>query len=72
MVRRITNQVFDRLVYDNLDRLRRSRRSSHQRIRGAARPVFIGPGQIALAHTPAEAAHIRLHFDRLMKEGQPA
>jgi RNA polymerase sigma-70 factor (ECF subfamily) len=27
---------------------------------------------IALAHTPAEAAHIRLHLDRLMKEGQPA
>jgi RNA polymerase sigma-70 factor (ECF subfamily) len=24
---------------------------------------------IALAHTPAEAAHIRLHLDRLMKEG---
>jgi RNA polymerase sigma-70 factor (ECF subfamily) len=27
---------------------------------------------IALAHTPAEAAHIRLHLDRLMKDGQPA
>ena len=27
---------------------------------------------IALAHTPAEAAHIRLHLDRLMKESQPA
>ena len=27
---------------------------------------------IALAHTPAEAAHIRLHLDHLMKEGQPA
>jgi RNA polymerase sigma-70 factor (ECF subfamily) len=27
---------------------------------------------IALAHTPAEAAHIRLHLDRLSKEGQPA
>jgi RNA polymerase sigma-70 factor, ECF subfamily len=27
---------------------------------------------IALAHTPAEAAHIRLHLDRLIKEGQPA
>jgi len=24
---------------------------------------------IALAHTPAEAAHIRLHLDRLMKQG---
>ena len=27
---------------------------------------------IALAHTPAEAAHIRLHLDRLMKDSQPA
>jgi RNA polymerase sigma-70 factor (ECF subfamily) len=27
---------------------------------------------IALARTPAEAAHIRLHLDRLIKEGQPA
>jgi RNA polymerase sigma-70 factor, ECF subfamily len=27
---------------------------------------------IALAHTPAEAAHIRQHLDRLIKEGQPA
>ena len=27
---------------------------------------------IALAHTPAEAAHIRLHLDRLIKESQPA
>jgi RNA polymerase sigma-70 factor (ECF subfamily) len=27
---------------------------------------------IALAHTPAEAAHIRLHLDRLMQEGHPA
>jgi RNA polymerase sigma-70 factor, ECF subfamily len=26
---------------------------------------------IALAHTPAEAAHIRLHLDRLAKESQP-
>jgi RNA polymerase sigma-70 factor (ECF subfamily) len=26
---------------------------------------------IALAHTPAEAAHIRLHLDRLGKEGDP-
>jgi RNA polymerase sigma-70 factor (ECF subfamily) len=26
---------------------------------------------IALAHTPAEAAHIRLHLDRLIKESQP-
>jgi RNA polymerase sigma-70 factor (ECF subfamily) len=26
---------------------------------------------IALAHTPAEAAHIRLHLDRLVKESQP-
>jgi RNA polymerase sigma-70 factor (ECF subfamily) len=27
---------------------------------------------IALAHTPAEAAHIRLHLDRLMKDSQSA
>jgi RNA polymerase sigma-70 factor (ECF subfamily) len=27
---------------------------------------------IALAHTPAEAAHIRLHLDRLMKDSHPA
>jgi RNA polymerase sigma-70 factor, ECF subfamily len=27
---------------------------------------------IALAHTPAEAAHIRMHLDRLMKDSQPA
>jgi RNA polymerase sigma-70 factor, ECF subfamily len=27
---------------------------------------------VALAHTPAEAAHIRQHLDRLMKDGQPA
>jgi RNA polymerase sigma-70 factor (ECF subfamily) len=27
---------------------------------------------IALAHTPAEAAHIRLHLDRLAKDSQPA
>jgi RNA polymerase sigma-70 factor (ECF subfamily) len=27
---------------------------------------------IALAHTPAEAAHIWLHLDRLIKESQPA
>jgi len=27
---------------------------------------------IALAHTPQEAAHIRLHLDRLMKDSQPA
>jgi hypothetical protein len=27
---------------------------------------------VVLAHTPAEAAHIRLHLDRLMKEGQSA
>lgn len=26
---------------------------------------------IALAHTPAEAAHIRLHLDRLMKDSRP-
>jgi RNA polymerase sigma-70 factor, ECF subfamily len=26
---------------------------------------------IALAHTPAEAAHIRLHLDRLIEDGQP-
>lgn len=27
---------------------------------------------IALAHTPAEAAHIRQHLDRLMRDSQPA
>ena len=27
---------------------------------------------IALARTSAEAAHIRLHLDRLIKESQPA
>ena len=27
---------------------------------------------IALAHTPAEAAHIRLHLDRLLKDSQSA
>jgi RNA polymerase sigma-70 factor (ECF subfamily) len=27
---------------------------------------------IALAHTPAEAAHIRMHLDRLSKENRPA
>jgi RNA polymerase sigma-70 factor, ECF subfamily len=27
---------------------------------------------IALAHTPAEAAHIRLHLDRLQKDNRPA
>jgi RNA polymerase sigma-70 factor (ECF subfamily) len=27
---------------------------------------------IALAHTPAEAAHIRLHLDSLIKDSQPA
>jgi RNA polymerase sigma-70 factor (ECF subfamily) len=27
---------------------------------------------IALAHTPAEAAHIRLHLDRLAKDSRPA
>ena len=27
---------------------------------------------IALAHTPAEAAHIRLHLDRLIQDNQPA
>jgi RNA polymerase sigma-70 factor (ECF subfamily) len=26
---------------------------------------------IALANTPAEAAHIRLHLDRLMQENRP-
>ena len=26
---------------------------------------------IALANTPAEAAHIRLHLDRLMKDSAP-
>jgi RNA polymerase sigma-70 factor (ECF subfamily) len=26
---------------------------------------------IALAHTPAEATHIRLHLDRLMKDRAP-
>jgi RNA polymerase sigma-70 factor, ECF subfamily len=25
---------------------------------------------IALAHTPAEAAHIRMHLDRLMKDSE--
>lgn len=36
----------------------------------AARVAF--DRAIALAHTPAEAAHIRLHIDRLMKESRPA
>ena len=36
----------------------------------AARVAF--DQAIALARTPAEAAHIRLHLDHLMKEGQPA
>jgi RNA polymerase sigma-70 factor, ECF subfamily len=36
----------------------------------AARVAF--DRAIALAHTPAEAAHIRLHLDRLMKENRPA
>jgi RNA polymerase sigma-70 factor (ECF subfamily) len=27
---------------------------------------------IALAHTPAEASHIRMHLDRLMRDGAPA
>jgi RNA polymerase sigma-70 factor (ECF subfamily) len=27
---------------------------------------------IALAHTPAEAAHIRQHLDQLQKDGRPA
>jgi len=27
---------------------------------------------IALAHTPAEAAHIRMHLDRLSKQSGPA
>ncbi len=36
----------------------------------AARVAF--DRAIALAHTPAEAAHIRLHLDRLMKESRPA
>ena len=36
----------------------------------AARVAF--DQAIALARTPAEAAHIRLHLDRLMKESQPA
>jgi len=35
--------------------------------RGGARRLRPG---LALAHTPAEAAHIRLHLDGLMKEGQ--
>ena len=26
---------------------------------------------IALANTPAEAAHIRMHLDRLMKDSEP-
>jgi len=36
----------------------------------AARVAF--DRAIALAHTPAEAAHIRLHLDRLMQESRPA
>jgi RNA polymerase sigma-70 factor (ECF subfamily) len=36
----------------------------------AARVAF--DRAIALAHTPAEAAHIRLHLDRLIKDSQPA
>jgi RNA polymerase sigma-70 factor (ECF subfamily) len=36
----------------------------------AARTAF--DRAIALAHTPAEAAHIRLHLDRLMQESRPA
>jgi RNA polymerase sigma-70 factor (ECF subfamily) len=36
----------------------------------AARVAF--DRAIALAHTPAEAAHIRLHLDRMMKESRPA
>ncbi len=36
----------------------------------AARVAF--DRAIALAHTPAEAAHIRLHLDRLMRESRPA
>jgi RNA polymerase sigma-70 factor (ECF subfamily) len=35
----------------------------------AARAAF--DRAIALAHTPAEAAHIRLHLDRLVKESRP-
>ena len=37
---------------------------------GEARIAF--DRAIALAHTPAEAAHIRLHLDRLIKESAPA
>jgi RNA polymerase sigma-70 factor (ECF subfamily) len=37
---------------------------------GEARVAF--DQAISLAHTPAEAAHIRSHLDRLMKDGQPA
>jgi RNA polymerase sigma-70 factor (ECF subfamily) len=36
---------------------------------GEARTSF--DRAIALAHTPAEAAHIRLHLDRLMKDSAP-
>jgi RNA polymerase sigma-70 factor, ECF subfamily len=36
----------------------------------AARVAF--DRAISLAHTPAEAAHIRLHLDRLMRESRPA
>ncbi len=37
---------------------------------GEARVAF--DRAIALAHTPAEAAHIRLHLDRLIKGSEPA
>jgi len=37
---------------------------------GEARVAF--DRAIALAHTPAEAAHIRLHLDRLIQDNQPA
>jgi RNA polymerase sigma-70 factor (ECF subfamily) len=37
---------------------------------GEARVAF--DQAIALAHTPAEAAHIRRHLDRLMQDSQPA
>ena len=40
---------------------------------GRAREARVAFDQaIALAHTPAEAAHIRLHLDRLMKDSQRA
>jgi RNA polymerase sigma-70 factor (ECF subfamily) len=37
---------------------------------GEARTAF--DRAIALANTSAEAAHIRMHLDRLMRDSQPA